>query len=298
MIRLVLANIRALQPYTSRLERIITILCIIYHLWATSQAHLRAFFLDNSESSEKDVKAAEPSPATSEKDVKAVEPSSEKDAKAVESSPATSEKDVNAVQPSPATFIPVALLGLTAFLIEIAAQLAKPPPVAAAYQYTGRITFLTVQTNCIGCLYFLGVVASSFGIKSERLNLWLRRLFPLMFSLGTFLTIAYYGLVHFNAKNVAAWEEKYKAGDKFVYALQHLEHIFALPMVFLYASYFQLPSPPRSDVVFYTGGFAFFYVCFAVVINKLTDDWLYNVFGDVEAAGGVPCAAVHVCVLN
>ena len=107
-----------------------------------------------------------------------------------------------------------------------------------------------------------------------------------MFSLGTFLTIAYYGLVHFNAKNVAAWEEKYKAGDKFVYALQHLEHIFALPMVFLYASYFQLSSPPRSDVVFYTGGFAFFYVCFAVVINKLTDEWLYNVFGDVEAAGG------------
>jgi len=76
-------------------------------------------------------------------------------------------------------------------------------------KYTGRFTFLTYQTNLIGTLFFganllhtLGLVDATFVLVHG---------FPLVFAMSVFLTVAYYGLDHFQPANRACreeWEQK------------------------------------------------------------------------------------------
>ena len=200
------------------------------------------------------------------------------------------------MEASRATTTPVALLCLVAFVVELASQLIRPGPTHVSTKYTGRLTFLTVQTNCIGCLYFLGALVSSCGAKPMRLNFWLRRLFPLMFSLGIFLTVAYYALVHFTPQAKARRQYEIDNGVHYAHLLHHLEHALALPVLIIYARNF-LFIPSRVDVPFYVGGFASFYLCFTVVINQLTGDWVYPIFDVVQNKGGNIVLMVFFCCL-
>lgn len=189
----------------------------------------------------------------------------------------------------------VAVLGFAIFVVGFGAQFCVPAPTANFAQYAGRLTFLTVQTNCIGCLYFLGVVlASVFGVKS--LNSVLRRLFPLMFSLGMFLTLAYYALDHFNPKAAKKRKQWFDNGHLYVHWSTHAEHAFALPAVLLYAKNFNL-APSRSDVPLFVGGYASLYLCFTFVTNQLTGEWVYPIFTDVQNNAGDTALVVFLLAL-
>eukprot|EP00971_Amphidinium_carterae_P306138 6084314-Amphidinium_carterae.1 len=97
----------------------------------------------------------------------------------------------------------------------------------------GTQIFLTFQTNLLGALYYtLRMYASQGALHS--LQPTLGNLFPVIFGLGTFLTVGYYGLDHFNpeAKKLRkriAEEKSYPA----VHLLCHLVHGFSLPAVML-----------------------------------------------------------------
>merc|ERR1712032_284924 len=132
------------------------------------------------------------------------------------------------------------------------------PAIAA---YTGRfscVTNLSVQSNWIGTVYFFcAVLATCFGFTF--LEKVLVRLFPLTFGLGFFLTIAYYALDHFNPEAVKIRRSLFQKGYKYVYVVAHLEHVFALPAVVLYARNFNA-TPRSSDIVGLVGGYAVAYL--------------------------------------
>ena len=72
-------------------------------------------------------------------------------------------------------------------------------------QLLSRFTFLTSQTNFIGMVYYCvlfgcSVLRIDTGIDSYQSPA--STLFPLVFALGAFLTIAYYGLDHFNPESL------------------------------------------------------------------------------------------------
>ena len=73
-------------------------------------------------------------------------------------------------------------------------------------RYLGRFTFLTVQSNFILTGYFgFATACAAVGggsSSSRKLDAFAVRTFPLVFSLGAFLTFAYYGLDHFNPAQV------------------------------------------------------------------------------------------------
>ena len=58
--------------------------------------------------------------------------------------------------------------------------------------FVGRYTFLTVQTNFLGTLYF-GAAVGTVVLDAAVLDVVVVRLFPVMFALGVFLTLAYVG---------------------------------------------------------------------------------------------------------
>ena len=180
----------------------------------------------------------------------------------------------------------VAILGFAAFALGVGGQLCVPSPTHNVAQYTGRLTFLTVQTNWIGTFYFLGVIlATIFEVKS--LNTVLRRLFPLVFSLGAFLTIAYYALDHFNPKSAKLRQGWFDDGYLYVHWSAHVEHALALPAVLLYAKNFNF-VPSRSDVPPFVGGYATLYLGFTHVLHHKTGGWVYPIFTDIQNSAGNP----------
>ena len=67
-------------------------------------------------------------------------------------------------------------------------------------QYLGRMAYLTCQTNHLVTLYYAVVVLDAVR-PSAATNKVVLKLFPLVFALGFFLTIAYYLLDHSNPEN-------------------------------------------------------------------------------------------------
>mmetsp|Transcript_82185 Transcript_82185/g.137356 ORF Transcript_82185/g.137356 Transcript_82185/m.137356 type:complete len:192 (+) Transcript_82185:2-577(+) len=175
--------------------------------------------------------------------------------------------------------------------ISVPARILRP----TVTKYTGRFTFLTVQSNFLGVLYFLGVLLSGWVVKAPALEAILVRTFPLCFSLGFFLTPAYYVLDHFQD---ASKQIRQKFSDKFpyVYVAAHLEHCFAAPAVVLYARFFTL-TVGIADILFFVGGYASFYVAFSILTKCATGEWVYPVFDEVEAAGGKLGIAAFFTVL-
>ena len=95
-----------------------------------------------------------------------------------------------------ATMFGAAILGFVGFNVAMFMHMCAPPPHLwdpQGTKYLGKLWYLTYQTNLIGCIYFgASIVGGQF------LQTWLYHLFPLMFTLGVFLTVSYYGLEHFN----------------------------------------------------------------------------------------------------
>ena len=125
--------------------------------------------------------------------------------------------------------------------------LAVPPekiqPVPT--QYLGRLSFLTFQTNVLCAIFYAGVLLDMEAIATK--------MYPLAFALGVFLTLAYYGLDHFNLDQVRrrlAWQRDYP----WVHASAHGEHASALPLTLLYACGARdrgLPAPSAGDIYAY-----------------------------------------------
>ena len=108
----------------------------------------------------------------------------------------------------------LALISFGLFVVEASSGVLLMPPVSKVRpivtKYTGRFTYLTFQTNCIGCLYF------ALNLLHE-LNLFngiffLAKLFPLVFGMSAFMTVAYYGLEHFNPETRARREDFERQG--------------------------------------------------------------------------------------
>jgi hypothetical protein len=142
--------------------------------------------------------------------------------------------------------------------------------------------------------YFLGVVlATIFNVSSLKPSL--RRLYPLVFSLGVFLTLAYYGLDHFNPESIKI-REQWSTEYPHVYLAAHLEHCLALPVVLVYARNFNL-VPSRHDVPLWVGGYASSYLGFTFVTKQLTGEWVYPIFNDVENNAGPVALTIFLAVM-
>jgi len=158
-----------------------------------------------------------------------------------------------------------------------------------ATQYFGRLTFLTVQSNILMTAYYaavLGAVLSHENTSAQ--EELLVRLFPLCFSLGTFLTVAYYALDHFNPENVKKRAAFAKTGYPYVEIASHLEHGLALPAVllFTYNLDVDIPGPQVEDILRYVVGYVGFYLAFTHVNKFMTGVWVYPIIEDVSKAAG------------
>ena len=177
------------------------------------------------------------------------------------------------------------------FSIYCSYQLCVPPekiqPVPT--QYLGRWSFLTFQTNVICAIFYGGVLADMPAIA--------KHLYPLAFALGVFLTLAYYGLDHFQVDQVRrrrAWQREYP----WVHWCAHFEHASALPLSLWYACTRDraLPVPTtfgKVVVVYYMA----FYLILVHANKYATGVWVYPIFDDVTKAGGVFGRMAFIVVL-
>jgi len=190
--------------------------------------------------------------------------------------------------------LPVALLLTT---IQVCAllgnfNLALPPRINGPKltAYTGRYTYLTVQTNIILLVYYAVTTMTSI-LETRVIDGTLIALYPLVFALGSFVTIAYYLLDHWNPEQIKKRITWAKRGYNFLEFDSHLEHGFAFPGVVLY-QYAMVTTassyrPSYSDVVMFVGGYMLFFLAFTHVIKHLTGVWVYPIIEDVSRFGGI-----------
>jgi len=184
---------------------------------------------------------------------------------------------------------------LCGFLISIYSTyfLGVPPqkiqPIAT--QFLGRWSYLTFQTNVLCTLFYGCVLADIEAITTH--------MYPLAFSLGVFLTLAYYGLDHFNAEQVhrrRVWKREYP----WVQVSAHAEHALALPLTLAYACASRdpaLPVPPTSDITVCVAGYMAFYLILVHANKYATGQWIYPIFDDVTKAGGAAGRVAFILVL-
>ena len=138
-------------------------------------------------------------------------------------------------------------------------------------------------------MYFLASLISIIAPSASLVrSVWLVKFFPLVFALGTFLTLAYYALDHFNAENHRR-KEKHREKYPYVHVASHLEHGHALPCVLLHsvAMVFKTAElPSRYEVAVSVGGYMAFYLVLIHLNRALTGRWPYAVIDDVTAKGG------------
>lgn len=162
----------------------------------------------------------------------------------------------------------------------------------------GNWLYLTYQSNIMGLVYFaLALINSVLSTEegSSVLTEYLIALFPLIFAVGSFLTIAYYALDHFNPENFRR-KERYRDIYPYVHWVSHLEHGHALPLVVLHAANMQLPPtaplPTRAIVTATVGVYMLFYLVLVHLNHHLTGLWPYAVIDDVTRAGGAALRCV------
>lgn len=138
-----------------------------------------------------------------------------------------------------------------------------------------------------GVAYYLASVLDTDGMWRQPLL----DLFPLMFAIGCFLTLAYYGLDHFNEEAIRQ-KERCRAEYPYVHLASHLEHGHALPLVLLHActldvSGLQVPEGYLStSAILYILCYILFYLL-TIHLNRIwTGSWTYSVIDDVTRAYG------------
>lgn len=113
-------------------------------------------------------------------------------------------------------------------------QPPPPAPLAAATKYLGHWCYLTYQTNLLSTLYFGASVVACVAPSAE-LDTALMALYPLFFTLGVFITTAYYALDHTNPTNVRIKSSLQRQGWRWIWVSSHVEHALSLPIAILYA---------------------------------------------------------------
>jgi hypothetical protein len=160
-----------------------------------------------------------------------------------------------------------------------------------ATRITGRLSYLTVQSNCIMlCYYLLCLMAPE--------SVWVTRLCTLNFALGANLTVAYYALVYFGddaKRKRKIWRGRYP----WLPIASHLEHAFSLPAVIAHTALLRPAAgvDVDRDTHVFVAGYILFYLVQTHVNFAYTGAWVYAVFDDVIKAGGAPAKNVFCVVL-
>eukprot|EP00938_MAST-03A_sp_MAST-3A-sp1_P002017 g2017.t1 len=112
--------------------------------------------------------------------------------------------------------------------------------------------------------------------------------FPLSFGLGTFLTIAYYALDHYNPESIKRRKYWSRHGYPYCGLNGHLVHFGALPLSILHM--ISIRPGPSFDDLWYIALYMTFFVCFSVYNRLATGKWQYPILMDVQrSAGFVGC---------
>eukprot|EP01062_Namystynia_karyoxenos_P071521 TRINITY_DN67086_c0_g1_i1.p1 TRINITY_DN67086_c0_g1~~TRINITY_DN67086_c0_g1_i1.p1 ORF type:complete len:254 (+),score=60.77 TRINITY_DN67086_c0_g1_i1:94-762(+) len=153
-------------------------------------------------------------------------------------------------------------------------------------RYLGRVAYLTYQTNVMGTCYCAAALQQAWLGAAIGDSPWLRRLFPLVFGLSSFVTVAYYALEHFNpvtVQGVRYWE---KHGYPSMRYVAHSKHVFALPVVVVQAVTWRGPAPSLEEGLPYIAAFMTWYVGMTHVNKWATGLWIYPVTEAVEKKYG------------
>ena len=199
--------------------------------------------------------------------------------------------------------IPTAAAGFVGFYAALLAahMWAAPPQLfdPQAAKYLGRWLYLTYQSNVICCVYF-GVALFDATLGGGAWSAPLMRFFPLVFSLGGFLSLAYYSLDHFNPENVRR-KERCRSEYPYVHWCSHIEHGHAAPLVLLHAALLECPQrvalPTSYDVHFFVSVFILFYVVLVHANHFCTGRWPYAIIDDVTRIGGTALRIFFFVVL-
>ena len=166
-------------------------------------------------------------------------------------------------------------------------------------KFLGRWIHLTYWSNVSGVVFFATSVADAtmFG---DRRRQFLLCLFPLIFGAGCFLTLAYYGLDHFNAESIRK-KERCRGVRPYIFWNDHLAHGHALPLVLLHAATLEAPPglrlPTSSDALFYVPIWIMCYLVTTHVNRWATGLWPYPIIDEVTRAGGAAARCGFFAVL-
>ncbi|KAJ1449632.1 hypothetical protein M885DRAFT_534952 [Pelagophyceae sp. CCMP2097] len=160
-----------------------------------------------------------------------------------------------------------------------------------ATRITGRLSYLTVQSNWIMLAYY------AFCLLQPE-SVWVTRLCTLNFALGANLTVAYYALVYFGddaKRKRKIWAKRFPL----LGIASHCEHAFSLPAVIAHTT---LLTPAAGvdvdrDTLVFIAGYILFYLVQTHVNYAYTGAWVYAVFDDVVKAGGAPAKNAFCVVL-
>ncbi|KAL1526831.1 hypothetical protein AB1Y20_015523 [Prymnesium parvum] len=198
----------------------------------------------------------------------------------------------------------MAALAVGGFALALWAQhtLALPPKVIDPQmtKYLGRWIFLTYQSNVVAFAYFVACVFDT-QVANGAYQQELIALFPLVFALGCFLTLAHYSLNHFNPEQRRRLEQ-HRSKYPYVFVSSHISHGHALPLVAWYA--FTVPVDAASVVLpsGYSASrpvilYAVFYAVLSHANYFATGLWPYPIIEQVSRHGGVAMRCVFFVLL-
>lgn len=149
-------------------------------------------------------------------------------------------------------------------------------------KYFGRFVFLTYQANHYLTYYYLTSLINEY-YPLLILKEIIIYLYPLAFSLGCFVTSAYYLLDHTNPEQI--YKRKILSHTHpYIYLASHIEHALPLPIIFTYNKLSNLTLDKSNNVVLL---YSMFYISFLHINKQLTNFWVYPIIQDIETNKGI-----------
>eukprot|EP01065_Artemidia_motanka_P053613 TRINITY_DN998_c5_g1_i3.p1 TRINITY_DN998_c5_g1~~TRINITY_DN998_c5_g1_i3.p1 ORF type:complete len:219 (+),score=28.71 TRINITY_DN998_c5_g1_i3:224-880(+) len=155
-----------------------------------------------------------------------------------------------------------------------------------AAKYFDKGVFLTYQTNLMCCAYYAYAFRQAWMGKPGGHDDVVRKLFPLSFGVGSFVTIAYYALDHWNPVSIQRRRYWEKHGYPSIDLLVHAEHLLALPAVLLQALTWEGPRPSWSEGARHLYRYIAVYVAFIHFNWWLTGAWVYPFIDQITEKAG------------
>ncbi|KAK3251566.1 hypothetical protein CYMTET_39098 [Cymbomonas tetramitiformis] len=158
-------------------------------------------------------------------------------------------------------------------------------------RFTGKYIFLTAQGNTLGFIFFTLNLYAEIS-NHVPLKIQLAQFFPTIFGLGTFITLGYYLLDHYNPVAIKRRVYYSRHGYPYIEYAVNLEHLFGILVVVLHALTFDMEvlkagHPSFQDYVTWTLGFLMQYVILAHLNVVATGHWPYPFIDDITKASGV-----------